>query len=155
MFNLETICRVVLVVNDTEQSLKLFVVLSKAYKVIMSEAVKDMQRSGLSPTEFAVLELLYHKGGTPLQRIGEQILLTSGSITYTIDKLEAKGLLRRVPSKNDRRVTFAELTPEGQALFDDIFPAHAQAIAELMSGLSAGEKATTIELLKKLGGVRR
>ena len=46
-----------------------------------------------------MLELLYHKGRTPLQRIGQQILLTSGSITYTVDKLESKGLLRRVPCR--------------------------------------------------------
>lgn len=141
--------------NDTEQALKLFVVLSKAYKVIMNEAVKDMRRHGLSPTEFAVLELLYHKGGTPLQRIGEQILLTSGSITYTIDKLESKGLLRRVPCPDDRRVTYAEMTPQGKALFDDIFPIHAQAITRIMGGLSTEEKTTAVELLKKLGGVQQ
>ncbi len=97
----------------------------------MSEAVKDMQRHGLSATEFAVLELLYHKGRTPLQRIGEQILLTSGSITYTVDKLEGKKLLRRVPCEDDRRVTFAELTPAGKELFDRIFPEHAKRSLEL------------------------
>lgn len=137
--------------HDTEQSLKLFVVLSKAYKVIMNEAVKDMQRHGLSATEFAVLELLYHKGRTPLQRIGEQILLTSGSITYTVDKLEDKGLLKRIPCTDDRRVIFAEMTTEGRQLFDEIFPAHARVITELMSGLSLTEKRSAIELLKKLG----
>lgn len=140
---------------DTEQALKLFVVLSKAYKVIMSEAVKDMQRHGLSPTEFAVLELLYHKGPAPLQRIGQQILLTSGSITYTVDKLQSKGLLRRVPCRDDRRVTYAEMTPAGRALFDEIFPQHAQAIAAIMSGLDTAEKAAAIALLKKLGGAGR
>lgn len=141
--------------TDGEQALKLLVVLSKVYKVVMAEAVKDMQRHGLSPTEFAVLELLYHKGRTPLQRIGEQILLTSGSITYTIDKLESKGLLRRVPCPDDRRVTYAEMTPQGKALFDDIFPIHAQAITRIMGGLSTEEKTTAVELLKKLGGVQQ
>lgn len=134
-----------------DQSLKLLVVLSKAYKVVMGAAVKDMQRYGLKATEFAVLELLYHKGKTPLQRIGQHILLTSGSVTYTVDKLEAKGLLRRVPCSDDRRVTYAELTPQGRALFDRVFPQHAQTIASLMDGLSAAEKETLIALLKKLG----
>lgn len=137
--------------NDVELSLKLFVVLSKAYKVVMNEAVKDMQRHGLSATEFAVLELLYHKGKTPLQRIGEQILLTSGSITYTVDKLEAKGLIKRVPCLDDRRVIFAEMTPPGKKLFDGIFPEHARAIAEIMGGLSSSEKRSAVELLRKLG----
>src|SRR5690606_41421846 len=95
----------------------------------MGAAVKDMQRYGLKATEFAVLELLYHKGRTPLQRIGQHILLTSGSITYTVDKLETKGLLRRVPCPEDRRVTHAELTTAGRALFDRLVPYHAGGVA--------------------------
>lgn len=134
-----------------EQSLRLLVVLSKAYKVLMGHAMKDMKRYGLTPSEFAVLELLYHKGKTPMQEIGDHILLTSGSITYTVDKLESKGLLRRVPCTTDRRVTYAEITSDGKELFGRIFPAHRQVIAQVMSGLSSDEKKQAIHLLKKLG----
>lgn len=137
--------------NKRERSLKLFVVLSKAYKVSMERAVKDMKRNGLSATEFSVLELLYHKGRTPLQPIGDKILVTSGSITYTVDKLERKGLLRRVECAEDRRVTYAEITEEGKALFDRIFPSHAERVEELMDGLTPEEQETAIALLKKLG----
>lgn len=137
--------------NDRDQSLKLFVVLSKAYKVVMEHAVKDMKRNGLSATEFTVLELLYHKGRTPLQPIGDKILVTSGSITYTVDKLEQKGLLKRVECTEDRRVTYAEITTSGMELFDQIFPAHAELVESLMGGLTAEEKQIAITLLKKLG----
>ncbi|MNS50786.1 HTH-type transcriptional regulator MhqR [compost metagenome] len=137
--------------SDRELSLKLLVVLSKSYKIIMDYAVKDMKKYGLSTSEFTVLELLYHKGQFPLQQIGDKILVTSGSITYNIDKLEKKGLLKRVPCPDDRRVTYAEITEEGQALFDQIFPEHAEVIESLMKGLSAEEKNQTITLLKKLG----
>jgi MarR family 2-MHQ and catechol resistance regulon transcriptional repressor len=137
--------------NNRERSLKLFVVLSKAYKVCMERAVKDMKRNGLSATEFSVLELLYHKGRTPLQPIGDKILITSGSITYTVDKLEKKGLLRRVDCPEDRRVTYAEITEEGKKLFDRIFPSHAETVEALMGGLTPEEKETAIHLLKKLG----
>lgn len=105
----------------------------------------------LSATEFMVLELLYHKGRTSLQPIGDKILVTSGSITYTVDKLEQKGLLRRVDCSEDRRVTYVELTADGKALFDRIFPSHAEMIEGLMGGLSQEEKAEAIKLLKKLG----
>mgnify|MGYP001238895088 CR=1 FL=1 len=137
--------------NNKELSLKLLVVLSKAYKHVMDYAVKDMKRNGLSASEFSILELLYHKGKIPLQRIGEKILVTSGSITYTVDKLEKKGYLRRVPCPNDRRVTYAEITPSGKALFDRIFPAHADEVESVMDGLTAEEKEQAILLLKKLG----
>jgi MarR family transcriptional regulator, 2-MHQ and catechol-resistance regulon repressor len=137
--------------NNRDQSLKLLVVLSKAYKVVMDRAVKDMKQNGLSAAEFSILELLYHKGRIPLQRIGDRILVTSGTITYTVDKLEAKGYLKRVSSPEDRRVTFAEITAAGMELFDRIFPGHADRIEALMDGLTPDEKQAVIDLLKKLG----
>jgi MarR family transcriptional regulator, 2-MHQ and catechol-resistance regulon repressor len=132
-------------------SLKLFVVLSKAYKTIMDRATKDMKRHGLSPSEFMILEVIYAKRRIPLQQIGEKILITSGSITYNIDKLEEKGLLKRVPSAEDRRIIYAEITEQGDAWFGQIFPQHADVIHGLLGTLNAEEKQTAIELLKKLG----
>lgn len=136
---------------EQELALKLFVVLSKAHGAIMDRAIKDMKTYGVSSTEFMILELLYHKGALPLQQIGDKVLITSGSITYNIDKLEKKGLLRRVPCADDRRVTFAEMTDEGRAWMDDIFPRHALAITETMQGLSEAEQQQAVALLKKLG----
>jgi MarR family 2-MHQ and catechol resistance regulon transcriptional repressor len=137
--------------DDRALSLKLFVVLSKAYNVVMARSVKQMKKQGLSESEFTVLELLYHKGKFPLHRIGERLLTTSGGITYTIDKLEGKGLLRRVACPADRRVTYAEITAEGAALMDDIFPAHAAFIEEMFRDVAPEEKTLAIELVKKIG----
>ncbi|AIQ71493.1 MarR family transcriptional regulator [Paenibacillus graminis] len=139
--------------QDEEQaaSLKLFVVLSKAYKSLMDHAVKDMKSHGLASAEFMVLEVLYHRTRIPLQQIGEKILVTSGSITYNIDKLEKRGLLKRVPCSEDRRVTYAEITDAGRELFDDIFPRHVSSIHSLMGSLNQEEKSQAIQLLKKLG----
>lgn len=137
--------------RDQELSLKLLVVLSKAYKVIIEQTTRDMRHYGLSPSEFSALELLYNKGSYPLQQIAGKVLLTSGSITYVADKLEEKGYLRRKPSKEDRRVIFAEITDKGIQLFDDIFPSHAAAVQQIMSGLDTEEKAAAITLIKKLG----
>ncbi|WP_026293858.1 MarR family winged helix-turn-helix transcriptional regulator [Saccharibacillus kuerlensis] len=136
---------------DEAAALKLFVVLSKAYKNVMDRAVKDMKKHNLSPSEFTILEVLYNKGRFPLQQIGEKILITSGSVTYNIDKLEKRELLRRVPSPSDRRVIYAEITDQGRELFDRIFPEHAAEVQQIMSGLNAEETLTASELLKKLG----
>lgn len=137
--------------DDRELSLKILVVLSKAYKVITDRAVKSMKKNGLSENEFIVLELLYHKGRFPLQQIGEKILVTSGGITYTIDKLDSKGYLKRVSCPEDRRITYAEITDEGTKLIENIFPAHAEVIQSMMKDLTIEEKQMTITLLKKLG----
>lgn len=137
--------------GDSNQSLKLFIVLSRAYKAINEQVNKLIQSKGLNPTEFAVLELLYHKGDQPLQQIGGKILLASGSITYVVDKLEEKGLLKRIACPNDRRVTYAQITEEGKTFIGEIFPGHEERIHELMSSLTAEEKQIAIELIKKLG----
>ncbi|MFB5269785.1 MarR family winged helix-turn-helix transcriptional regulator [Paenibacillus enshidis] len=132
-------------------SLKLFVVLSKAYKAISEQIIKDIKQYGLSSSEFMTLEVLYTKRRIPLQQIGEKILVTSGSITYNIDKLEKKLLLRRVPCREDRRVIYAEITDAGDELFNRIFPEHAEIVYHLMSGVPYDEQEAAITLLKKLG----
>ncbi|WP_213422350.1 MarR family winged helix-turn-helix transcriptional regulator [Bhargavaea massiliensis] len=137
--------------NGSEQSLKLFVVLSRAHKVISEKANRLFAEYGLNPTEFAVLELLYHKGSQPIQKIGSKILLASGSMTYVIDKLQKRGYLERTICDTDRRVTFVDITTEGRKLLDEIFPVHEESLHGLMEALSPEEKATAIELLKKLG----
>jgi MarR family transcriptional regulator, 2-MHQ and catechol-resistance regulon repressor len=137
--------------KDIKQSLKLFIVLSRAYRSVSDQANKSIQSFGVNPTEFAVLELLYHKGDQPLQQIGEKILLASGSITYVVDKLENKGLIVRRACEKDRRVTYASITEKGRAFIEKVFPEHAQTIHETVSGLTAEEKEQAILLLKKLG----
>ncbi|MFD0620108.1 MarR family winged helix-turn-helix transcriptional regulator [Paenibacillus sp. GCM10027629] len=141
--------------NHTEEeqltSLKLLVVLSKAYKTIMDSVSKDIRTYDLSPSEFGILEVLFTKGRIPLQQIGEKILITSGTMTYNIDKLVKKGWIARIPSHEDRRVIFAELTAQGQEFFGQIFPQHADRIHELMGGLSQTQKEEAIEMLKLLG----
>ncbi|QDQ01501.1 MarR family transcriptional regulator [Lysinibacillus fusiformis] len=137
--------------EDLKQSLKLYIVLSRAHKAINETTNHFFQANGLNPTEFAVLELLYHKGRQPLQQIGNKILLASGSITYVIDKLEKRGYLLRVSCPADRRVTYAEITAEGEAFMGELFPEHEQHLHKLMSALSEEEKEQAIALLKKLG----
>ncbi|AYC29061.1 MarR family winged helix-turn-helix transcriptional regulator [Paenisporosarcina cavernae] len=137
--------------EEISQSLKLFIVLSRAYKALHENTNHFFQENGMNPTEFAVMELLYHKGQQPLQKIGQKILLASGSITYVIDKLEKRGFIERVNCPTDRRVTFAEISSDGKAFMDQLFPEHEKQIHELMSGLTSDEKEQAIELVKKLG----
>src|SRR5690625_479513 len=137
--------------RDMELSLKLFVVLSRAFEAIQKEVAKDIRSYGLNPTEFAVLELLYNKGEQPIQKIGEKVLLASSSITYVVDKLEDKPYLVRQACAKDRRVTYAVITDEGKALMDEIFPEHKNSLKNIFAGLTPDEKVEVIALLKKLG----
>ncbi|MCU9615042.1 MarR family transcriptional regulator [Caldibacillus lycopersici] len=137
--------------KESALSLKLFVVLTRALESIEKQVVNNIKSYGLNLTEFGVLELLYHKGDQPIQKIGQKILLASSSITYVVDKLEEKHFLSRKACPNDRRVTHASITDEGKQLIEEIFPKHAEALNEIMGGLNAKEKELMIDLAKKLG----
>ncbi|RXI99983.1 MarR family transcriptional regulator [Anaerobacillus alkaliphilus] len=138
-------------VNENNQSLKLFIVLSRATRAVHDRVEEDIRNYDLNPTEFAVLELLFHKGDQPIQQIGKKVLLSSGSITYVVDKLEKKQLLVRKSCPKDRRVTYAVISDKGRNFMEEIFPKHKQAIDEIFNGLSVDEKSQLIDLLKKLG----
>ncbi|MEI4830303.1 MarR family transcriptional regulator [Bacillus sp. FJAT-53711] len=137
--------------ENVSKSLKVFIALSRVHRSVMDTTNKSIQSNGLNPTEFAVLELLYHKGDQPLQQIGERILIASGSITYVVDKLEKKGLVERKPCPNDRRVIYAHLTESGLQLISNIFPNHEKVIHESFHMLNKDEKDQLLTLLKKIG----
>jgi MarR family 2-MHQ and catechol resistance regulon transcriptional repressor len=134
-----------------EQSLKLWVVLARAYAAVGRQVDADIGRHGLTTTEFGILEALHHKGPLLLGEIQRKVLVTSGGITYLVDRLVEKGLVRREDCPSDRRARYAVLTPAGEALISRIFPDHAARIERALSGLSAEEQAETTALLRRLG----
>ncbi|MEH6939124.1 MarR family transcriptional regulator [Bacillus sp. JJ664] len=136
---------------NQNRSLQLFSEICKTNRYITDAAIEHIKLFGLNLTEFAVLELLYHKGDTPIQHIGKRILISSGNMTYVLDKLEAKGFIKRLPCPKDRRVTYAVLTDEGHQLISSIFPEHEQMIDQLFSQINKSEKEMLIYLLKKMG----
>ena len=136
---------------EREQALKLFVVLARAANAIQRESHVDIARHGFSPGEFAVLDVLYHRGPLLLGEVQRKVLVSSGGITYLVDRLEQQGLVERRESASDRRARYAALTDRGTALMDEIFPEHAAAIERAVAALDPQEKAAAINLLRKLG----
>jgi len=132
------------------QALRLYIVLTRTYKTLLDMDQRNISSYGLNTTEFGVLELLYNKGPHPLQQIGDRILITSGTITYVVDKLEKKGLIIRRPCDKDRRIVYAELTEAGHNKISEILPDHYKALANSLNGLNPAEKEQAIELLKKI-----
>jgi MarR family transcriptional regulator, 2-MHQ and catechol-resistance regulon repressor len=129
----------------------LWLVLWKAYGAVRSRAVHDIAKSGLGFSDFAVLELLLHKGPTPVNAIGHRVQLTSGSITAAVDRLERRGLLQRCDHPTDRRTRVVHLTETGRNLIEQTFAGHQLAMEAATAGLSHEERAQAAALLKKLG----
>lgn len=139
------------VTEDTATALKLWVVLSRAQAAVSAHVAADVALHGLTLTEFAILEALYHRGTMLLGEVQRRILVSSGGITFLVDRLVAKGLVERRECPGDRRARFAALTAEGEALIARIFPGHAAMIERTMGALDPEEQALAASLLKRLG----
>ena len=129
-----------------------FLVLWKAARAVQAYAEKSITGLEMCGSDFAVLEALLHKGPLPVNEIGKKVLLTSGSITVAVDRLEQKALVERRAHGTDRRARVVHLTKEGRKLITRAYAQHATDMEELASSsLTASERTTLIRLLKKIG----
>jgi MarR family 2-MHQ and catechol resistance regulon transcriptional repressor len=129
-----------------------FLVLWKAARAVHSYAEKSIEGLEMCGSDFAVLEALLHKGPLPVNEIGKKILLTSGSITVAVDRLEKRRLVERRAHGTDRRARIVHLTAEGKKLITRIYAEHASDMERLAaSSLRKAERKTLISLLKKIG----
>ena len=134
-----------------ESATHIWLVLWRAARAIEQNAVRSVAASGLGRSDFAVLEVLLHKGPQPVNIIGKKVLLTSGSITAAVDRLESRKLLRRTSDAKDRRSRIVQLTAAGRRLIDRAFRKHATDMEETMAVLRSGERVELVRLLKKVG----
>ena len=127
-----------------------FLVLMQTSRAIQDRIRADMANYNLSITEFAVLEVLFHKGKQTIQQVAKSILISSGSMTYVIDKLEQKGLLKRNACPEDRRVIHVTLTDTGTDLMNEIMPKHEGFVDYIFESLDKDETEIIVNLLKKV-----
>lgn len=137
--------------DETAEALKLWVILARATRAIEAHATADVARHGLTIAEFGVLEVLYHRGQLLLGDLQQRILVSSGGVTYLIDRLEKRGLVERRACPADRRARYAALTPAGEDYVREIFPAHAAAIRRAVGGIPASKRRELTRLLRTLG----
>ncbi|MCA0377683.1 MAG: MarR family transcriptional regulator [Gemmatimonadetes bacterium] len=132
-------------------ALRLWIIMSRAHTAIANHASADIARQGLTLAEFGILEALYHRGPMLLGEVQRRILVSSGGITFLVDRLTAKGLVERRTCESDRRARYAALTPKGEALVAEIFPAHADTLTRAMGALTVEEQQTVTTLLRRMG----
>lgn len=127
-----------------------FMILMQTSRAIQERIRDDMAKNNLTLTEFSVLEVLWHKGKQTIQQIGNSILISSGSMTYVIDKLEQKGYLKRNACPEDRRVIHVTLTDVGIDIMNQIMPKHGEFVNNAFDLLNRNEADTLVHLLKKV-----
>jgi MarR family 2-MHQ and catechol resistance regulon transcriptional repressor len=138
--------------NSRERkALKTYVKLMRAAESVTARIHEHLSSIGLTLSQFAVLEVLYHLGPLSQSEIGRKILRSSGNMTMVIDNLEKNGLVRRKRDKTDRRFFIVHLTDRGYKLISNIFPPHARVITRAFGVLTDAEQDALASLCKKLG----
>ena len=106
---------------------------------------------GLTIPQFAVLEVLFHRGSLCQSEIAAKVLKSAGNLTLVVDNLERDGHVTRQRDPEDRRYVTVSLTPQGRTFIGELFPKVAAAITREFSALTAAEQTTLAELCKKAG----
>jgi len=138
-------------VKERAKATHVWLVLWKASHAVEQNARASVAQLELGLTDFAVLEMLLHKGPQPVNTIGKRVLLTSGSITTAIDRLESRDLVHRMPHPQDQRTRMVHLTAEGRRVIARAFQVHARDMEETVKVLNSEERIELVRLLKKLG----
>src|SRR6201988_494732 len=128
-----------------------WLVMMKARRALTKDAAAGIEETGLALSDFAVLEVLLHKGPLPVNTIGPIVDLTPGSISIAVDRVFAKGLVSRVESAENRRVRIVALTSRGKDLIASAFRKHSGQMKRVFSELSPEELRGLEVALKKIG----
>jgi len=137
--------------TEKEINLKLIIVLGRMTKSMEKALTPEINNSGITMTQFAVLEALYHKGPLTVNEIIETTLSSSGNMGVVIRNLEKSGFVKKAVSEQDKRSRKISLTDKGEELIAALFPEHVKDIMRAFKGLDISEKSALIELVKKLG----
>jgi len=138
--------------SDAEdRALRTYVKLMRAAESFTSRAHKHLEEAGLTFSQFAVLDALYHLGPLHLKQLAEKMLKTSGNLTMVVDNLEKCGLVKRKQETGDRRFFSVHLTRKGRSTFQKVFPRHVQILVSEMSRLTENEQEEFGRLCRKLG----
>ena len=136
--------------KENEINLKALIALTRSFQYVRKREMKTIKKSGLTISQFGVLEILYHKGNLRISDIIEGTLSTGGNMTVVIDNLVRENLVKRKSDPKDGRASLICITEKGENYMKDIFPDHVKNISKIFSKLSINEKENLIQLLKKL-----
>lgn len=128
------------------EAYRLFLKLHKRFQELNREEFRPYD---LSTSQYAIL---FHASseGVPLSKICEEMVADNSNLTRLVDRLEARGLVRRAADTRDRRVTLVQLTVEGQALIDELRPRHRVYVEQRMSHLSPAQLVALQEAMQTL-----
>ena len=133
-----------------EPSLSTLRELARCFQAFESYSAGYIRSLGLTPPQFDIVATLGNTAGMSFKELGEKTLITKGTLTGVVDRLEARGIVRRISSDEDRRSTRVELTKMGSALFDDTFPGVVSRTQQVFAILGEDERLVLEASLRRL-----
>jgi MarR family 2-MHQ and catechol resistance regulon transcriptional repressor len=127
--------------------------LVSAYQSFERYSAPDVKAMGLTTTQFDVIATLGNQPPMTCKDLGEKTLVTKGTLTGVLERLEVKGILERKLNPEDARSQMIGLTKEGQALFERVFPMHLQHLEKAFSKLSEKELAEVTKSLQVINHI--
>lgn len=124
--------------------------LARTYQAFSNYSDSHVRELGLTPPQFDVIATLGNTEGMSMKDIADATLVTKGTLTGIVDRLEKKGFVRREVPPDNRRSFTVVLTPEGEALFQNTFPKHIAYLQPRFEQLTLAELKQLQSLLKKL-----
>lgn len=127
--------------------------LASCYQAFEGYSAQQIRSFGLTTCQFDIIATLGNTQGLSFGELGKKTLITKGTLTGVVNRLAEKNLVRRVADTNDGRSQIVTLTAQGVALFEDVFPRHAQYLSEAFAALDAEEITQMQLMLQRLGGL--
>jgi len=134
----------------TQLALNVLFSIGNASNLIQEKTNSYIKSTGLTASQFAIIDILGHNGSMKISEIYSKMLIKSGNRTMILDSLEDKSFIKRVFSKNDRREIIIELTVSGKKFFNENYEAYSSFVEKTLSPLLQGEQKELVAMLKKL-----
>ena len=136
--------------GDLRDTARTYIKLVRAAEAVSARVHEHLAESGLTFSQFAVLEALFSLGSMCQRDLGRKILKSSGNMTMVIDNLEKKAFVYRERSTSDRRFMKVHLTESGRAFIESRYPGHLARIVREMEVLTQ-ERVELGRLCRKVG----
>jgi DNA-binding MarR family transcriptional regulator len=124
--------------------------LARAYQSFETFSASHIRTLGLTPSQFDIVATLGNTEGLNFKELGVKTLITKGTLTGVVNRLESKSLVCRIASPSDGRSQTVQLTTKGKSLFARIFPAHLKHLEQAFATFSQEEISSMEIALQRL-----
>lgn len=137
--------------REETRALNAYIKLQRAAETTLNHTTSHLSDYGLTTSQFAVLEALFHLGILSQRELAEKLLKSTGNISIVLKNLEKRGLIERHRDPDDNRYMQVSITDVGGELIGGMFPAHVAGIVKEMSVLTSAEQDELARLCRKVG----